>query len=86
MAKSRINDEERRQWLLNDEGLYEMCRRSGRGEARWIRENRALIDEVIVNVQGGHKPQQYLKYGEGPTRYRPPGAAEGESDGRPGDR
>jgi hypothetical protein len=60
-----INDEERRQWVDNDEGLYEMWTESQMGLYRWVRENRAIIDEVIVNVRDGAKPAHYLKYGEG---------------------
>jgi hypothetical protein len=59
----RHNDEERRQWVLNDEGLYN-CQQSSRQSLKtWIRENRALIDEAIDNVTSGAKPTHYLAYG-----------------------
>jgi hypothetical protein len=58
-----INDEERRQWVDNDEGLYSLWQESGIGQYRWVKENRAIIDEVIVNVRDGKKPAHYLKYG-----------------------
>lgn len=57
-----INDEERRQWVDNDEGLYDLWCESRMGLYRWVRENRAIIDEVIVNVRDGAKPAHYLKY------------------------
>mgnify|MGYP001567339732 CR=1 FL=1 len=63
MARSKHNDEERRQWIDNDEGLYCMQRASGYPVRTWIKENRALIDEVIDNVTSGRKPAHYLKYG-----------------------
>ena len=50
----RRNDDERRNWVLNDEGLYNWMRseypgkRDGEYDVRkWIAKNRAGIDEVI---------------------------------------
>ena len=63
MARTTINDGDRRVWVQNDEGLYDMARASRLTQRQWIRENRALIDEVIRNVTEGDKPQHYLKYG-----------------------
>lgn len=65
MAKSfRYNDEERRLWVLNDEGLYDLFKRSGqRNLTTWIKYNRKTIDEVMDNVVAGRKPGHYLKYG-----------------------
>ncbi len=63
MKKQTINDEDRRQWVLNDEGLYDMWRRSQKPIRTWIRENRTTIDTVINNVSQNKKPQHYLKYG-----------------------
>ena len=57
-----MNDEERRQWVANDEGLYNEQRRSRKSMTRFIRENRALIDEIVENVKGGTKPAHYLAY------------------------
>lgn len=61
-----MNDAERRQWVDNDEGLYNMAKEyRGRGGTRqFIRENRDMIDEVIENVSSGKKPAHYLEYGE----------------------
>lgn len=64
MARHRtINDEDRQQWVDNDEGLYEMWRRSGKGITVWVRENRELIDGVVRNVRDNVRPPDYLKYG-----------------------
>jgi hypothetical protein len=62
-AKRTINDEDRRQWILNDEGLYLMQQGSRLPMKKFIRENRAFIDEVINNVRGNKKPAHYLVYG-----------------------
>ena len=63
MRQQRNNDEDRRQWVLNDEGLYCEWRRSRQSMRQWIRENRDLIDECIRTVTSGRKPAHYLRYG-----------------------
>lgn len=63
MRRNTINDEDRRIWVLNDEGLYLEQRRSRKALKSWIRENRQMIDEVIRNVTEGRKPAHYLRYG-----------------------
>ncbi len=63
MRKQSINDDDRRQWVQNDEGLYDMWRRSHKPIRTWIRDNRTTIDAVINNVSQNKKPQHYLKYG-----------------------
>jgi hypothetical protein len=57
-----MNDEDRRQWVLNDEGLYNMARREKGGVSAFIRKNRAMIDEVTGNISSGRKQQHYLAY------------------------
>lgn len=56
-----MNDEERRMWVLNDEGLYRLWMRSPRGRSShdgyvglmpWIRENRDMIDSAIKRGGG----------------------------------
>jgi len=61
--RNTINDNDREQWVMNDEGLYDLWRKSGRGVTRWVRENRELIDENIRFVVDGKKPAHYRKYG-----------------------
>jgi len=58
------NDNERRGWVNNDEGLYDEWRRSGKGITTWVRENRQRIDECSGAVTRGEKRAHYLKYGE----------------------
>ncbi len=50
MKNSKLNDEERRQWVLNDEGLYNWRQSSGLTLRQFIRANRAEIDGAIRNV------------------------------------
>lgn len=57
-----INDEDRRQWVLNDEGLYNMQRESRLPMREFIKQNREMIDKVINNVTSGTKPAHYLAY------------------------
>jgi len=63
MARRRINDDDRRQWVLNDEGLYLLQQESRRSVREFVCMNRALIDEVIGNVTTGARRQHYLVYG-----------------------
>lgn len=57
-----MNDNEREQWVSNDEGLYNEQRRSRLSMRDFIRQNRAMIDECIGNVTTGKKPAHYLAY------------------------
>ncbi len=59
----QINDEERRQWIDNDERLYTMWKVSKMKKRDFIKENREMIDRVIRNVIEGKKPAHYLRYG-----------------------
>lgn len=61
--KSTINDSDREDFVMNDEGLYDMWRKTRRGITVWVRENRELIDEAMGLINGGVKPAHYLKYG-----------------------
>ena len=58
-----MNDNDRREWALSDEGLWNMQRSSGKAMKAWVRENRALIDEVVNNIRNGTKKEHYLAYG-----------------------
>lgn len=58
-----MNNEERRQWINNDEGLYNWWRSSRVSMMQFIRENRSEIDRCISNVTEGKKPAHYLAYG-----------------------
>ena len=50
-----LNDEDRRQWVQNDEGLYNWWKSTGIGLYRFVNENRQAITEAI---QGRDKRSQ----------------------------
>lgn len=60
--RSKHNDEERRQWVNNDEGLYNAAQMYEGGVKAFIRDNREFIDQVIDNVISGSKRAHYLAY------------------------
>lgn len=64
---ARLNDEERRQWVENDEGLHNLCRAEMRVERiskkEWIKRNRGLIDRAAGLIVSGEKPAHCLAYG-----------------------
>ena len=69
MKGDRINDEERRLWVSNDEGLYnwyqsEARRGDGGGMKAFIKRNRAEIDAAIRRVRD-RPPAQTRFYGLG---------------------
>lgn len=50
--KFTLNDNDRKEWVQNDEGLYRWWKSSGVGLGRFVRENRAEIDEAIYSTPG----------------------------------
>jgi hypothetical protein len=48
MRFNTLNDEDRRQWVQNDEGLYRWWQGSGIGLYRFVRENRDELTTVIL--------------------------------------
>jgi hypothetical protein len=60
---ARLNDDERSQWIDNDEGLYNWFRSSRQSKRAFIRANRAEIDAAILAVRDGTKPAHFLAYG-----------------------
>lgn len=58
MKGEKMNDEERRQWVLNDEGLYRWYISSRMGLYEFIRKNRDKIDWLINQVLNP-KPKMY---------------------------
>jgi len=58
-----MNDFQREQWIMNDEGLYDMWKRSHKGITTYVRQNRKLIDELVTPIISGEKRTHYLKYG-----------------------
>ena len=59
-----INDDDRAQWVDNDEGLYNWWRGSHLSKRAFIRANRAEITAAIENVASNRKPAHYLAYGD----------------------
>jgi len=57
-----MNNEERRLWVLNDEGLYNMQQRSRKSMTEFVQDFQEEIDAVIGNVTKGRKPSHYLAY------------------------
>ncbi|MDD4988726.1 MAG: hypothetical protein WC057_08035 [Dehalococcoidales bacterium] len=61
--KQTLNDKDREQWIMNDEGLYNWFRSSRLSMRNFIRQNRKELDECIKPVLTGKKPAHYLEYG-----------------------
>ena len=61
--KNRITNEERRLWIINDEGLYNWQTSSKLSLGRFILQNKHEIDAVINNVLSGKKRAHYLVHG-----------------------
>lgn len=47
MTYTRHNDEERRLWVLNDEGLYTWWQHSRLPLGKFLKDNRVQLDEFI---------------------------------------
>ena len=60
-----INDNDREDFVNNDEGLYRLWQASKLGITTFVQQNRPFIDEVIRKVRDGEKPAHYLFYGDG---------------------
>ncbi len=50
MSAARLTLEDLRQWVDNDEGLYNWWRSSRMGQRQFIRENRAEIEAAVRSV------------------------------------
>ena len=46
--KLTLNDEDRSQWVSNDEGLYNWWRSSRQSKAQFVKENRAELTKIIM--------------------------------------
>lgn len=47
MGRANMNDDEREQWIMNDEGLYNWWRGSRLSARAFIRENRDELTRLI---------------------------------------
>ncbi len=59
----KMNDNDRTEWVDNDEGLYNWWRMSGLPKRKFVRTNREELDRCINKVLNGDKPAHYLAYG-----------------------
>lgn len=50
-----MNDDMRRLWVLNDEGLNNLFRTSGMDIRAWVAENRNLIDDAVEELRAAAK-------------------------------
>jgi hypothetical protein len=57
-----MNDRERQMWVDNDEGLYDMWKRSGLSQRQFIRENRATLDSAINSVLNQEPEKKDWRY------------------------
>jgi hypothetical protein len=46
--KLTLNDEDREQWVSNDEGLYSCWRQSRQSKRQFVKENRAELTRIIM--------------------------------------
>ena len=58
-----MTDEEREDWVGNDEGLYDAWQRSRMTMKQYIEANRERIDWVARLVTTGERRQHFTKYG-----------------------
>ena len=58
-----MNDQERENFIDNDEGLYRLWKASRSSKRKFIKANRSEIDSVIANVTTAKQPAHYLLYG-----------------------
>jgi hypothetical protein len=63
LKRQTLNDNDRSQWIDNDEGLYNWFRSTRMSKKAFVKQYRKEIDEVVNNVRGGVKPAHYLEYG-----------------------
>lgn len=47
-----LNDADRREWVMNDEGLYQWWRSSRIGLSAFVRENRDELTRIILRALG----------------------------------
>lgn len=60
--EKHMSREERRLWILNDEGLYNLWQRSGKSLDDFIDGEAKVVDEVQKAVVSGKQPAHYLAY------------------------
>jgi len=58
MAKNKLNNDDRRQWIDNDEGLYNWYRSSRLSMTKFIKENKEELDAAINRVLNAPPPEK----------------------------
>lgn len=58
-----MNDKEREEWVMNDEGLYRWFKSERKSMRNFLRDNRSEITRAIENVTSNRQPAHYLCYG-----------------------
>jgi len=66
-----LDDEELRQWVLNDEGLYNWQQQTGLDVGRFVKQNRVELQGIIRATLSGEKQPHHLAYGP-EAKYRSP--------------
>lgn len=61
--KITLNNDDRCQWIDNDEGLYNWWKSSRLSKREFIKQNKQELDTCILTVLTGKKPAHYLAYG-----------------------
>lgn len=57
-ARTTLNDDDREQWVNNDEGLYHLWKGSRQPMRQFIRESRAELDRLILGAMHAPPPQK----------------------------
>lgn len=58
MRNQPLNDNDRAQWIDNDESLYNWWRSSRQSKRAFIRANRAELDTLIRKVRDAPAPEK----------------------------
>ena len=58
-----MNNNDRYEFVINDEGFYLYQKRSGLSMTAFIKKHRTDIDNVILSIMSGKKHSHFLVYG-----------------------
>jgi len=58
MRTRKLNNDDRRQWIDNDEGLYNWYRSSRLSMTKFIKENKEELDAAINRVLNAPPPEK----------------------------
>ena len=57
-----LTNDDRKQWVDNDEGLYLMWKASGLSKDAFVRDHKVDVNTVINKVLSGEEQAHYLAY------------------------